>query len=801
MSFFGQPELLLLIPIVTGILGFVFLKSQNAADKKLRLLVASKFIEDLVPLSSPKRKFLKFLIFIFGFSFLVIALAEPQWGENQRSISPKSIDILIAVDLSKSMLARDVRPNRLERVKLTLNNLLPTVRGDRLGLIGFSGTAFVQCPLTLDHQAFTKSLNDLQVGLIPVPGTNLAKPIEEAQRTFSRGDTDKFLILISDGEDLEGQGLSKAKEVAQEGIKIFTIGIGSEEGSFIPTDPVNQNAQSFLTDRSGKRVLTRLDEDALRNIASSTGGQYIQIGSTGEGIAHVFSELQTFGLKKTRQQLSTSLPINRYQIFVFLGLIFLISEILTSTAKKKVSSASLSLFFAFLFFFSGCWKTENIKLAEEAVENEDPLKAAELYLKEAEKIEVRESHDLGKLYLNAGLAYLDAGQLAEAEKYLQLSLNALTDFPELQSKALSALGNLHYTKTNTYLDKQDVNRARSSWEKAKEFYSSSLSINGNSIAKENLQYLNQQITDKIEAFVSKIQGIVWRDVNGNGQQDSNEPLLSAKVFWDRNSDGDLNDSLEPFVETNSKGQFAFEWISGIYPTSLKIGSELVTEENRSSDLTLLPLFQPPPPPLNPNQVKNHFLKMDKPSTYSMMIPWRAAPIIRGKVWNDQNRNSFLDQNESGMSTVTVFLDGNGNSQLDQNETSFKPSKDGSFSHISSPGQYAVCIQPDNPEANITLPFENPHAYLTWIDFEKSTEPLLFGIYEPPSDNNSSDSQNQQNEMNEEPEQQENKDPSEDANFQETNALYERLLQETESKSKPLQVEVQRYDPTLTGRDY
>jgi Ca-activated chloride channel family protein len=209
LSFFGKPELLFLIPIITGILGFVFLKSQNSADKKLRLLVASKFIEDLVPLFSKKRKFLKFLTFIFGFSLLVIALAEPQWGENQRSISPKSIDILIAVDLSKSMLARDVKPNRLERVKLTLNNLLPSVQGDRLGLIGFSGTAFVQCPLTLDHQAFTKSLNDLQVGLIPVPGTNLAKAIEEAQRTFSSDDTDKFLILISDGEDLEGQGLSK----------------------------------------------------------------------------------------------------------------------------------------------------------------------------------------------------------------------------------------------------------------------------------------------------------------------------------------------------------------------------------------------------------------------------------------------------------------------------------------------------------------------------------------------------------------------------------------------------------------
>jgi Ca-activated chloride channel family protein len=788
LSFFAQPELLFLIPIITGILGFVFFKSQQSADKKLRLLVASKFIEDLVPLSSKKRKFLKFLIFIIGFSFLILALAEPQWGESQRTISPKSIDILIAVDLSHSMLARDVKPNRLERVKLTLNNLISNVQGNRLGLIGFSGNAFVQCPLTLDHLAFTKSINDLEVGLIPVPGTDLAKPIEVARRTFSKDDTDKFLILISDGEDLEGQGLLKAKEVAKDGIKVFTIGIGSEEGSNIKT-------------QSGKNTVSKFDEDSLRKISIHTGGQYTPLGPKGEGLDYVFSELRTLGQRKSREQSSTSLPIKRYQIFVFLGLIFLITEILTSTARKKISSASLSLFLFLLFFSPGCWKTENIKLAEEAVENEDPLKAAEHYLKEAENIEDRESRDLGKLYLNAGLAYLDAGQLEEAEKYLQLSLNTLTDFPALQSKALSALGNLHYTKTNSYLDKQDVKRARSSWENAKEFYSSSLSINGNSIAKENLQYLNQQITDKIEAFVSKIQGVVWRDINGNGQQDSNEPLLSANVFWDRNSDGDLNDSLEPFVETNSKGQFAFEWISGIYPTSLNIGSELVTEGNRSSDLTLLPLFQPPPPPLNPNQVKNHFLKMDKPSTYSMMIPWRAAPIIRGKVWNDQNRNSFQDQNESGSSTVTIFLDANGNSQLDQNETSFKPSKDGSFSHISSPGQYTVCIQPDNPEANITLPFEKPHVYLTWIDFEKSAAPLLFGIYEQSPDSNSSDQQNQQSEMNDETEPQENNSSSEDSNFQETNALYERLLQETESKSKLLPLEVQRYDPTLTGRDY
>jgi len=170
------------------------------------------------------------------------------------------------------------------------------------------------------------------------------------------------------------------------------------------------------------------------------------------------------------------------------------------------------------------------------------------------------------------------------------------------------------------------------------------------------------------------------------------------------------------------------------------------------------------------------------------------------VWNDQNANSIQDQNESGTSAVTLFLDENGNSKMDENETSFKPNEDGRFSYLSPPGQYTVCIQPDNAEANVTLPFESHSSYLTWIDFEKSTDPLLFGVFDPSSENNSSDSQSQQNAMDEQSEQEQNTEEGAEEQ-QETNALYERLLQETESKSKPLQVEAERYDPTLTGRDY
>ena len=190
-----------------------------------------------------------------GTALILIGLAGPQWGHIKRSISPRGIDILIAVDLSKSMLARDIEPNRLERVKSTLSNLLDRVKGDRLGLISFYDSSSLQCPLTLDHQAFIKSLYDLEIELIPGEGgTNLALPIQEAVRSFSKDDTDKFLILISDGEDLEGEGLKQAKLAGEQGVRIYTIGIGSPDGAFIPTNPIDQPPRkTFLLTAKGKR--------------------------------------------------------------------------------------------------------------------------------------------------------------------------------------------------------------------------------------------------------------------------------------------------------------------------------------------------------------------------------------------------------------------------------------------------------------------------------------------------------------------------------------------------------------------
>jgi len=799
LNHFAHPELLYSLPAVLLLLAVLYLRSRKLADQKLKQLITQKLAHDLIPSFSRNRQIFKFCLFFLGIAFILLAWAGPQWGTTQRTITPKGIDLLIAVDLSKSMLARDVRPNRLERVKLTLSNLLPSVRGDRLGLIAFSGSSFLQCPLTLDHQAFAKSLEDLNVGLIPRVGTNLALPIQEASRSFSKDDNDKFLVLISDGEDLEGQGLQEAKQAAKQGIRIYTIGIGSEEGAFIPTDPLGQPAKNFLTDRQGKKVLTKLDEDALRDIAVLTGGQYLPIGPTGEGISYVFSELQAHGQKKLREHLSTELPINRYQVFLLLGLAFLISESLTSTSKKKLGTITIQCFLILFLFMAGCWKPENIRLAEDAIEQGNPMDAAELYAKLISELNVKDE-DTGLLSLNAGLAYLKAGKVDLAEEYLNLSLKQTTNLPQIQAKALNALGNIYYKKANAFLDQQNVKQAREAWRKAREFYSSAFSINGHTLAEENLASLNNQIQERIESLVCKIEGIVWRDINGNGKVENHEPRLSSIVYWDRNNNGEHNKTNEPSIRSDTTGHFAFEWISGTFPTSLAIASVL-SDQNKSEQDILLPLFPTPPPPLDAQHVKNHLITLDKPGLHRIVIPWRGAPVLNGNVWNDINGNAKKDSNESGSNAVTIFLDTNGNFQIDENETSFKPSNDGSFAEIVRPGQFSVRIIPDNQDANITFPIEEHKSYLTWVDFEQQSPPLLFGIQQ---DGNSSGSSSQQNNQTSEPEktnQAEKPKQPDQQSTEEINALYERLLQESESKSEPLQLEPDFYAPTQTGRDY
>jgi Ca-activated chloride channel family protein len=256
---------------------------------------------------------------------------RPQWGFKWQEIKRKGLDILVAVDVSKSMLAEDIKPNRLERTKLALADFVKHLKGDRIGLIAFSGTAFTQCPLTVDYSGFLLSVEALDTNTIPRGGTSISSAIRQAQESYEGGlKKYKVLIIITDGEDHEGDPVKLAESVQKEGIKIFCIGIGTNEGELIPIRDESGN-KGFLKDRSGAVVKTRIDETTLQKIALATGGSYVHASSKEFGLDLIYKEKLSQMEKRELETKMAKQYEERFQIplvaaFLLLVLEFLISE-------------------------------------------------------------------------------------------------------------------------------------------------------------------------------------------------------------------------------------------------------------------------------------------------------------------------------------------------------------------------------------------------------------------------------------------------------------------------------------------
>ena len=778
--------------------------SEIRKTRRLQRFAAEKLVAGLAATRSRGKTATSCTLLVFAVFLLFAALARPQWGIHQRKTVPSGIDILIALDVSQSMLARDVRPNRIERVKLGISNLLDEVKGDRLGLIAFAGTSFLQCPLTLDHSAFRRTLREMDVGVIKMQGTDLANPIEEAGRSFSKGDNDRFLIMISDGEDLEQRGLNKAKEAAKEGIRIYTIGIGSKKGSRIPLESIEEQAQDFLKDPSGKVVITTMDDSNLRAIAEATGGKYYPVGPTGEGLAKVVEELQAIGQRKRHAMLTEVLPIERYQPFLLIVVILLLCEFLLGNRIRAHAPGSALVLFL-LLFLSGCLRNDNVKRAEEAHENKDYDQAAAFYEAELNATLAKDVQVEPRLYLNTGLAHLQAGNLARAETLLEQALDKTMGEPTIQSTILNALGNLRYAEANLALDAQNVVSARTAWEKALRNYDAAATIDGNPKAIKNREELAQQLEKRIQALLSRISGIVWRDVDGNGRPQGKEPYLPAIIYWDKDKDGEHNASSEPFAETDAKGHYAIEWISSSYPVSFRLGCVL-SESNSTAGKTLVPILPTPPPPLNPDNVRTQYVKLPEARNQQVNFAYRAAPVLKGFVWNDRDQDGERDQNETGFAGATLFLDFNGNHTFDNNETSFKPSDSGAFTQIVPPGRHVLGIEVEGEAAIVTFPKEAPKAHLAFVDFETASEHLDFGAHDPNQQNqNQSDPQDNNETSPPNPEEGQKQDATAQNQQppipQEVNALYERLLQEVEAAAQPLDFEGNVIETSRKGRDY
>lgn len=280
------------------------------------------------------RRFAKSALSLAALGFMLLALAGPRWGSHYQEVIQKGIDIMILVDVSPSMLVEDVKPNRLERARREISDFLRVVQGDRVGLVAFSGAAFTQCPLTLDYGALQMFLNALRPDLIPVPGTDLGGAIETGISSFdAKSETDKVILLITDGEDNEKRGVQAAREAAKRGVKIFVFGIGDPSGGPIPT---GEGKGGFKKDKGGKLILSRLNEQGLRDITSATGGTYAR-SMAGD----LDLDLLYFEGIKSRTEAATlksgkiKVYEERFTFFVIAAFLFLLFEGLVSESRTR----------------------------------------------------------------------------------------------------------------------------------------------------------------------------------------------------------------------------------------------------------------------------------------------------------------------------------------------------------------------------------------------------------------------------------------------------------------------------------
>jgi Ca-activated chloride channel homolog len=291
---FGNPGILSLLWLVPA-LGLFYYWSFRQKDVLLKTFCNDeKMRRKLLRTVSRKQQVLKAVLVVAAAALAIVALGRPRWGFRWEEVKRKGVEIVVAMDVSQSMMARDVDPNRLERAKREVTDLVRMLRGDKVGLVTFAGSSFIECPLTLDYGAFSLFLDALSPDMMPVPGTALADALRTSLSAFDKGpNVSKAVILITDGEDHEGSVSEAAEQAKAQGVKIFTVGIGNAEGTPIPSGDATGG---FKKDSTGGVVLSKLDQKTLENIALTTGGAYVH-SATGD------MDLKTIYLQGIRREM------------------------------------------------------------------------------------------------------------------------------------------------------------------------------------------------------------------------------------------------------------------------------------------------------------------------------------------------------------------------------------------------------------------------------------------------------------------------------------------------------------------
>lgn len=331
---FAAPEYLYGF-IVLAILAVFMIYVARRKRRLLETFADRALLAGLIQNYSPMKRRYKIAFLFIALSFLVLCLARPQFGTHMEMLKREGQDVMIVVDCSASMLAEDMKPSRLERAKQEVRDLLARMQGDRVGLVAFAGSAFVQCPLTLDYSAAQMFVDVLDVDLIPNPGTNLSEAISVATAGFVvKERKNKVMIIITDGEDF-GENLDKAVADAKiAGVRIFTIGLGRPDGEPIPIRNARGEMVGYKKDQRGELVLTRLDEATLQKVAEETEGRYYHASQGEIALDQIYDDIAKMDKKELSDLLMTQYE-DRYQYILPLAIVFLAGEALLSERKRR----------------------------------------------------------------------------------------------------------------------------------------------------------------------------------------------------------------------------------------------------------------------------------------------------------------------------------------------------------------------------------------------------------------------------------------------------------------------------------
>ncbi len=487
MSFGAQQWLwgFLALPALVAL----FFRAERKGARRLRDFVSLRLLPQLAGNVNRFRRVFRFGLQLLALFLALISLAQPRWGYTFEDAKRKGIDLFFAVDTSRSMLSNDVAPNRLERVKLATQDLINQLQGDRVGLIAFAGRAFVQAPLTIDYDAVVEAINDLDTKTIPEGGTNISEAITLADRTYGKSATgNRALIIFTDGEELSGDAVKTAKAAADAGVRIFTVGVGTPEGSLIPITG-EEGGTSFVKDARGQVVKSKLDEKRLREVAEATGGFYLHLTNGPRTMQQLFTE----GLAKIQAaEIDVRLsrrPIERYEWPLGAAMIALAASLLMGERKRvrqavrapALSPVATTATITALILFS----LSQAFAAAPGLDAYHDGKFTDAYQEFQQTLKAHpQTSAADKLQFDSGAAAYKMKDYSKAlDSFSQALLSPDTG---LQSKSHYNLGNTLYQHGETQSDEKKL----TDWTNALQHYEQTLKLDlQNKEAKDNYDYV------------------------------------------------------------------------------------------------------------------------------------------------------------------------------------------------------------------------------------------------------------------------------------------------------------------------